>query len=257
MKCVFTASTGLEAHMIANQLQQSGIETRIDGEYLQGGTGGIQAANMVSVLVEDVDYVKALEIIEAWDTIQVDAPSENSYKHKSNKIGTGLVLGLLIGFGTTYWAYNSPTTYNGIDYDDDGILDERYEYRNNRLYRAQSDRNLDGLVDVIHRYSRKGMIYRSEIDDNFDGTFEGTITYRQGNSVLAEADNDQDGEIDSKMYFTDGVLSVIEILGPTPSSPKVRQHYKMNKLVSAEFDSNGDGIYDKKYTYDYYEQVQK
>ncbi|MEN8226403.1 MAG: DUF2007 domain-containing protein, partial [Bacteroidota bacterium] len=42
MKCIFEASSGLEAHMISNLLQQDGIEARIDGEYLQGGVGELQ-----------------------------------------------------------------------------------------------------------------------------------------------------------------------------------------------------------------------
>ncbi len=243
--------------MIANLLQQSDIETIITGEYLQGAIGELPMESMVEVSVADVDFVKAQEIIQVWNAIPMDEQREHSYKNKPSRIGTGLVLGLLIGFGTTYWAYNSPTTYNGIDYDDDGILDTRFEYRDNRHYRTYIDRNLDGVVDVIYRFSRKGMIYREEADDDFDGTFETTITYRQGNAVLAEVDLDQDGKIDSKGYYTDGVLTVIEILGPTPLSPKVRQHYKMNKLISSEFDSNGDGVYDKKYTYDYYEQAQE
>lgn len=43
MKCVFTASTGVEAHMVLNLLEQEGIEGRIEGEYLQGGVGDLQA----------------------------------------------------------------------------------------------------------------------------------------------------------------------------------------------------------------------
>ena len=256
MKCIFKASTGLEAHMIANLLQQSGIETRIDGEYLQGGAGGIQAMDMVRVLVNDADYTRAQEVIQVWSATQVDDQSEYGDKKPASKIGVGLLLGLLIGVGITYWAYNSPTTYNGIDYDDDGVLDERYEYRDNRLHRVSIDRNRDLLVDMIYQYNRKGNLYKSKIDDNFDGVFESIVSYKQGNPILTEADINQDGAADSRIYYTDGVMAVVEILDPDTSKPKARQHYKMNKLVSSEFDSNGDGIYDKQYTYDYYEHVQ-
>ncbi len=256
MKCIYRASTGVEAHMIANLLQQSGIETIITGEYLQGGIGELPMESMVEVSVADLDFVKAQEIIKTWNEIPVTERSDYSNTRKSSRIGVGLVLGLLIGFGTAYWAYNSPTTYNGIDYDNDGVLDEIYEYRDNRIYRTQTDRNLDGLVDVIYRYSRKGKIYRSEVDDNFDGVFETTITYKQGNPVLVESDTDQDGEVDLKVFYTHGVPTASEILGPTASSSKMRHYFKMSKLVSSEFDSNGDGVYDKQYTYDYYERAQ-
>lgn len=48
MRSVFEASSGLEAHMILNLLDQRGISGRIEGEYLQGG-GELQAMGFVHV----------------------------------------------------------------------------------------------------------------------------------------------------------------------------------------------------------------
>lgn len=255
MKCIFEASSGLEAHMISNLLQQAGIVARIDGEYLQGGIGELQAMGFVRVLVDDADYIHAQQVIKSWDSAQSEPTKRVEPKRKSSGIGIGLLLGLLIGVGATFIAYNTPVSLDGIDHNDDGKLDEKWTYRDNRIEKAEIDRNLDGSIDTISLYNRKGRIYKSESDENFDGIFETTITYKRSNPILHVADTDQDGVIDYKAYFNNGVLTDIEILGPTSSSPKKKQQYNMYKLISSEFDSNGDGIYDKQYTYDYYEQI--
>jgi len=257
MKCIFEASSGLEAHMISNLLQQAGIVARIDGEYLQGGVGELQAMGFVRVLVNDDDYKNAQEIIKAWDANQSVSVKAVPTKSKSYGVGVGLLLGALIGIGATFLAYNTPVTIDGIDYNDDGKLDEKWVYRDNRITSIEADRNLDGSVDTIHKYNHKGRIYKTEVDDNFDGLFESTITYKRSNPVLQETDTNQDGVIDYKAYFTYGVLTEIEILDPTSSRSKKKQYYEMNKLVSSEFDSNDDGVYDKQYKYNYYEQIKE
>jgi hypothetical protein len=255
MKCIFEASSGLEAHMISNLLQQVGITSRIDGEFLQGGVGELQAMGFVRVLVEDADYTNAQEVIKTWDTNQLESAQKYTHKSKSSGVGIGLIIGLLIGAGATFLVYNTPVTIEGIDYNDDGKLDEKWVYRDNRISRIEIDRNLDGSVDNVHLYNRKGRIYKTETDDNFDGVFEGVLTYKRGNPDIQTIDSDQDGIVDIKSYSNFGVLREIDIIGPTPTSPKKKQYFEMHKLISSEFDSNGDGIYDKKYSYDYYEQI--
>jgi len=257
MKTVFEASSGLEAHMIANLLQQQDIECRIDGEYLQGGVGELQAMNIVRVLVDESDCNKALAVINEWDSTRIDSSDAHTPTNRSSGTVTGILFGLLIGAGATFWAYNSPVTEAGIDHNNDGQLDEKYLYKDNRIFRVEIDRNLDGNTDAISYYNRKGMIYKSEADDNFDGIYETTYKYRRGNAHSQESDINQDGSIDYVAYFSNGLLTEIEITGPEPGSPRKKQIYKMNKLVAAEFDSNGDGFYDITYEYDYYEEIQK
>jgi hypothetical protein len=255
MKTIFEASTGLEAHMIVNLLQQEGIECRVDGEYLQGGVGELQAMNIVRVLVNDHDFEKARAVINEWDARQVDKVVDYPPGRKSSGIGRGLLFGFLAGVGVTFWAYNSPVTIDGIDYNNDGQLDERWLYKDNRIYRVEFDRNLDGKVDAVNYYNLKGLVYKSKNDDNFDGTYETSYKYKQGNVYLGESDIDQDGEPDLISNFENGILTEVEISGPTVKSPRKKQIYEMNKLVSAEFDSNGDGEYDISYQYDFYEEI--
>jgi hypothetical protein len=255
MKTIFEASTGLEAHMIVNLLQQEGIDCRMDGEYLQGGVGELQAMNIVRVLVDDHDFEKARAVINEWDARQPDKVVDYPPASKSSGIGRGLLFGFLAGVGATFWAYNSPVTNDGIDYNNDGELDERWLYKDNRIYRVELDRNLDGKVDAVNYYNLKGLIYKSENDDNFDGTYETSYKYKQGNVYLHESDINQDGKTDLISNFENGMLTEVEISGPEVNSPRKKQIYEMNKLVNAEFDSNGDGEYEISYQYDFYEEI--
>ena len=255
MKTVFEASTGLEAHMIVNLLQQEGIDCRIDGEYLQGGVGELQAMNIVRVLVDDHDFEKARAVINDWDARQPDKVVDYPPGRKSSGIGRGLLFGFLAGVGVTFWVYNSPVTDDGIDYNNDGQLDERWLYKDNRINRVELDRNLDGKVDAVNYYNLKGLIYKSENDDNFDGTYETSYKYKRGIVYLHESDTDQDGKSDLVSNFENGMLTEVEISGPKENSPRKKQIYEMNKLVSAEFDLNGDGEYEISYQYDFYEEI--
>ena len=251
MISVFEASTGLEAHMILNLLEQEGITGRVDGEYLQGGVGELQAMNFVRVLVDEKDYAEAGKIISKWESIQ---PAPDNTKAKSSRSGGfRFIFGLLIGAGIMYWAYETPVSIDGIDYNHDGVLDDRWTYRGDRISKAEVDRNLDGKVDQIEFYNRRGIMDHADADDNFDGIFETRFQYEQNSVAVQESDLNNDGEVDYRAYFEHGVLHQVVISGSGLNSPSRKQTYKMNKLVSADHDTNGDGIYDQHIEYDYFE----
>ncbi len=67
MKCVFDASSNIEAHLVMHQLQQAGIAAAIEGEFLQGGIGELPAAGNVRVVVPDEDVAEARQVIADWD----------------------------------------------------------------------------------------------------------------------------------------------------------------------------------------------
>ena len=102
MKSVFEASSGLDAHMILNLLEQRGIAGRIEGEYLQGGIGELAAMGFVRVLVAEENYVAAMQIIGEWEAIQ--PPEEKSAPETSSSIAlrifiAGVFVGGLIMYG--------------------------------------------------------------------------------------------------------------------------------------------------------------
>jgi len=259
MKVVFEAGSGIDAHMISNLLEQQGIVARVDGEYLQGGVGDLQAHSFIKVRVNESDYKQAKSIISDWESEQelteIETPTNNKVITKTKYSIPVFILGLLIGAGLSIWSYNSsPVIINGIDYNDDGILDEKWIYKNNQISQSKLDRNFDNKVDVIYFYDRNKIISTAKVDDNFDGIFESEIKYQNGNVSYEESDLDQDGNIDQKAYYKHGVLYKIQIIGNSTTSPKKWQEYKLNKLVSSKYDSNGDGKYDVINEYDFFEE---
>lgn len=106
MRSVFEASTGLDAHMILNLLQTYGIPGRIEGEYLQGGVGELQAIGLVRVLVSEQDYTRAREIIDEWESIQ---PPLDSSKTEARPSGSLLfIIGFIAGAAAMFWILKGP-----------------------------------------------------------------------------------------------------------------------------------------------------
>lgn len=102
MKSVFEASSGLDAHMILNLLEQRGIGGRIEGEYLQGGIGELQAMGFVRVLVADEDYDEARRIVGEWEAAQ--PPAQEREPEKRTAVGLQLfVAGVILGAALMYW----------------------------------------------------------------------------------------------------------------------------------------------------------
>lgn len=91
MRLLYDASNGLEAHLILNLLEQSGLSARIDGEYLEGGIGEIQTMGIVRVMVEEADYEDAMTIIDAWDVKSPESESNGTNDSKTNSVVVGAV----------------------------------------------------------------------------------------------------------------------------------------------------------------------
>ena len=142
--------------MVLNLLEQEGILGRVDGQYLSGGVGELQAINLVRVMVDEADYEIAAQVIKAWEAIEVD--EEERLKNKSSNGVSVFLMGAVIGGGLIYWASNSPVTEDGIDINGDGVFDEKWIYKDNRISRTEVDRNFDGNVDVIYKFDRKGIL---------------------------------------------------------------------------------------------------
>ncbi len=88
--------------MILSLLEQQRIPGRIEGEYLQGGVGELQAMGLVRVLVSEADYADARKIINEWESIQ---PASDSSKPETRP-SRGLmifVIGAVAGAWIMYW----------------------------------------------------------------------------------------------------------------------------------------------------------
>ena len=95
---VFEASSTLEAQMIINLLDQHDIAAEMDGEYLQGGVGELQAMGIVRVLVSERDYPDAQRVMEDWNAQQSHSARDASTALRSSSWNVGsLILGMLLG----------------------------------------------------------------------------------------------------------------------------------------------------------------
>jgi hypothetical protein len=249
MKAAYEASNAVEAHMIRDLLMQEGLSAEIHGEHLLGAMGDLPVAGLVRVMVDESDFAQARAVVERWDTAQ---PKESPRPTApSSRRWRWLFIGLAIGVGATCAYFRSPVTVDGIDHNRDGLLDEKYTYApSGTLLKVEIDRNLDRKVDYIAHYDRRGIIEASESDDNFDGVFETHSTYRDGSVSYSAVDTDGDGYADLGIQYTDGVLASMEYLNPSTGLPLRVEHYKLNKLVDAEVDSDRDGKIDTRYVYD-------
>lgn len=241
--------------MILNLLEREGIQGRIDGEYLPGGVGELQPIDLVRVMVEDADYEAARQVIKDWEAVEVER--EEPPPRKVTYGIPAFALGLVIGSGLVAWAYNSPVTKDGVDRDGDGVLDEKWTYRDGRMTKAETDRNFDGKVDLIYHYDLRGLPKRAKYDDDFDGIYETEYIHEDAITQRQESDLNQDGDIDYRVLLRHGNIDEAVILGAENDYRKKRQRFHMGKLISAQFDTDGDGSFDIEYEYDHFEEIKR
>lgn len=241
--------------MILNLLEQTGVSARIDGEYLQGGVGELQAIGLVRVMIEESDYPEAKQIIQEWDAkqpVEVDKPQTK----KKSTFGSAL-MGFVFGIGIMIAYYHTPMTNDGIDYNGDGKLDEKWTYVNYRISKTELDRNFDGNIDFIYSFDRRGLIESSSSDEDFNGTFETDTYYDDGNPVWQKSDTTGDGFKDYKIIFKNGVVDTVTFINPSSKKAIKIQKFSPFTLISAEVDTTDNGVMDTFYEYDSVENIAK
>lgn len=249
MKTVYEAASAIEAHMLVDLLKQEGIEAQVQGAALQGAVGEIPAVGLVRVVVDEPDHGAARAVVERWEATQVEPTPAPSRPARSG-LARGLVLGLVIGVGATYAAYRAPARQDGIDYNHDGQLDERWTYSPNGMpLKLETDRNFDGKVDYIATYDARGFIKSAEADDNFDGVFETRQWLQDGNVQMSLADTDGDGYPDMRTNYTHGVVESVEFIDPTSGKVRRVEHYTLGVLKHADVDTDRDGVLDTRLRY--------
>ncbi len=85
MVIIYHAANSLDANMIKGLLAQFSIHAFIQGEYLQGGAGGLPTADLVTVSVLDEHQSEAKNIIDEWE-----ASSILEEEASINPVGGGL-----------------------------------------------------------------------------------------------------------------------------------------------------------------------
>lgn len=280
MRTIYNASNSIDARLVYDLLEQSGIESRVDGEYLQGGIGEVPAGGFIKVVINDEDYEKAKEIIAAWEsnklldednfeeenksTQEYSQPQETQSHSQSNKTNKYillsilfLIIGVLIGAGYAAYYYNTPVSYTGIDFNGDGEEDEVWKYKGERISSSKTDANFDGNWDIISDFDHRGLINQTKLDSDFDTIFETIITYKNGSYEKTKSDFDNDGFYEYKEYYKYGRLQSTSFFDVETKKLLKTQQYQSSKLKSAKLDTTGDGQLDKLFEYDNYENVIK
>ena len=253
MKTVYEASNAIEAHMLLDLLKQEGVSAQIHGEHLQGAIGELPASGLVRLVVDDADFAQARATIERWDIAQPIEPTQKPHlvpPARRSTVLRGFLLGLAIGIVGSYVYFQSPVKVDGIDFNGDEILDEKWTFApSGRILKNDMDRNLDGKVDYIVYFNHQGLVATADGDDNFDGKFETKIRFHLGNLEITEVDTDGDGYRDFILHNTNGVLSSADFVNPATALNLRVEYYKLGKVTMADVDTNKDGTLDVRYLY--------
>ncbi|MBM0104712.1 DUF2007 domain-containing protein [Steroidobacter sp. S1-65] len=67
MTPVFRCSDYFEAHLLAGLLREHGIDTFVQGSYLQGALGEVPAIGFLAIMVDEEDRTAAKRIVDAYE----------------------------------------------------------------------------------------------------------------------------------------------------------------------------------------------
>lgn len=252
METVFHASLAVEAHIVQHVLEQAGIPSRIDGEYLQGASGELPPGDLVRVRVAPEHAAEARSVIAEWEKSQPKDPLPTPKRTGSSWAPYTLVLGLAIGFTAAWIHYRTPYTTDGADFDGDGHFEERFFYAGGRLSRLENDLDSDGRADLVYEYDSHGRTSEALSDDDLDGRFETRSRYERGALAHSESDRDGDGFYEEVTRFNHGRAVEWDYLSPTTHAVLKRSHFQKNGVLTdwSEYDADGDGKFERTVKYD-------
>jgi hypothetical protein len=249
---VYECTLAVEAHMICDLLARAGISARVDGEFLAGAGGELPLGSAIKVRVDPARAAEAREVIDEWERLQ--PPPEPTAIPPRSRFRSPLffLAGLLAGGVLVFFALKPVATLSSADFNGDGIDDEIYHYYGNVLESAEYDRNADGKIDARWVNDYRGIPKRYEGDDDFDGRFEWTSQAEEGQIVTSTLDSNGDGRPDEVLQLHHGIQRSAEIYDEDGRRVVARQAIYGPFNVSAEMDSDGDGVFERRFKYNRY-----
>jgi hypothetical protein len=241
--------------MICDLLARAGISSRVDGEFLAGAGGELPLGSGIRVRVNPARAAEAREVINDWEKTRpppdaAPAPASAPRKRSSWRSPLWFLAGAVVGGGLTMVVLRTPYTTEKADFDGDGVADEVYHYQGDVVGRVDFDRNADLEVDARWINDIYGLGKRHEADDDFNGTFEWRSDAEHGQIVSSQLDADGNGKPERVITFKHGVAHTIEIYDPNGERVVVREKYDHTRQLSAEYDKDGDGVFERRVEFD-------
>ena len=248
---VYECTLAVEAHMVCDLLGQAGISARVDGAFLSGVGGELPLGNTVKVRVAHGRAAEAREVIAEWEKQQTGdtvPPVTEQLRVKALLwFGVGAVFG---GIGAIIMMnVVKPQSISGVDYDGDGRDDRVHIQVGSFPGMTTMDRNLDGAYDARWTFGSQGRESHYEADDNFDGRFEWQADVEYGEISRSALDTDGDGRAEQVWRFEHGVISQVDHFA-TGGRVVKREFFKDGLLDSAEYDDDGDGVFERRVRFD-------
>jgi hypothetical protein len=257
-----TYASEAAASIAASRLGAEGIETHIHMDDCGGAYPSLQMAGGVRLFVKPEDLKDAERILNEMDAETSDEVDEEDKPEDAKKIKSSsiLLIGVFVlGVAAGYFVAPELTdriTYTGVvkqDRNAAGKPGVYYYYVDGKVTRAEDDRNYDGKPDAWHKYVA-GRINTSAYDDNFQGQPNRWATYKDLFNYVEKVDTDFDGKPDVTVYYFNSLVQRKDWYpGDSPIIER-REVYEHGVLKEVLRDTDHDGIFDSKTTYDRYER---
>jgi hypothetical protein len=259
---VRTYESEIAAGIAASRLESEGIEAHIHKDDCGGAYPSLQMAGGVRLFVKPEDLEDAKRILDEMDTeVSVEGErAEPEEDRKRSRLGVFLVIGsFLLGLALGYLL--SPelrlrSNYTGVikhDRNAAGTPGIYYYYVDGQFTRLEEDRNYDGKPDAWYKFVA-GKISTSAYDDNFKGQPNRWATYKDRFNYVEKVDTDFDGKVDVTIHYVNDLEHRRDWHPGDSAIIERRDIYEYGILKEVLRDTDRDGVFDSKTTYDRFER---
>lgn len=107
------------------------------------------------------------------------------------------------------------------------------------------DTNLDGMKDVVRRYSDQGEPTEERADTDFDGGLDRMTRFSRGKIARVEIDQNQDDKPEETRYYQNGKLNRVQRDTNADGKPDIWEIYSDGRLERMGLDVDFDGRVDR------------
>lgn len=249
------------AHIAASALGSEGIEAHIQKDDCGGAYPSLQMSGGVRLLVRPADLERAEKILdemEAEDSGKVEQEEPEDRKEKKSGLILilrggflfllGLAAGYLLSSELTIRSMHTGVVKEDWKYGKPGRI---YHYLDGKLTFVEEDRNYDGESDARHKFVA-GKMRTSAYDDGFRGRRNRWAEYKDPFNYVERVDTDFDGKPDATAFYVNELLHRMDWYPKDSAIIERRELYEHGVLKEKLVDTDGDGIFDLRITYDAY-----